>query len=181
MSWPHVSSKPKELESFISCLLNYPNGNILCLVHVNSIKEYIIFDTTLKKKKDMQNSTIFALLCESKTVPKWEVKTKYMGRFATANNTKPKICVNFIKQTKRRTNEIILQIMLSSPIFTSPVRGRQVPIKRKAHGLSWTVHCPSDFWGGVFNLSKPLLPPSHRLVSYTSWLLHSIQIFIITI
>ena len=107
----------------------------------------------------MQNSTIFALLCESKTVPKWEVKTKYMGRFATANNTKPKICVNFIKQTKRRTNEIILQIMLSSPIFTSPVRGRQVPIKRKAHGLSWTVHCPSDFWGGVFNLSKPLLPP----------------------
>ena len=88
-----MSSKPKELESFISCLLNYPNGNILCLVHVNSIKEYIIFDTTLKKKKDMQNSTIFALLCESKTVPKWEVKTKYMGRFATANNTKPKICV----------------------------------------------------------------------------------------
>lgn len=127
----------------------------------------------------MQNSTIFALLCESKTVPKWEVKTKYMGRFATANNTKPRICVNFIKQSKR-TNEIILQITLSSPIFTSPVKGCRYLSREKLMvclGQS-TAHQIS---GEVISISRSLCYPHPSLVSYTSWLLHSIQIFIITI
>lgn len=36
---------------------------------------------------------------------------KLMGRFATTNNTKPKICVDFKKRSKR-TDEAILQITL---------------------------------------------------------------------
>ena len=129
----------------------------------------------------MQNSTIFALLCESKTVQKWEVKTKYMGRFATANNTKPKICVNFIKQTKRRTNEIILQITLSSPIFTSPVRGRRYLSREKLMvclGQS-TAHQTS---GEVFSISLNLCYPHptgwyHILLDYCILYKYSLLLF----
>lgn len=87
-----------------------------------------------------------------------------MGRFATANNTKPKICVNSIKQSKRRTNEIILQITLSSPIFTSPVKGCRYLSREKLMvclGQS-TAHQTS---GEVISISRSLCYP-HPTVWY---------------
>lgn len=76
------------------------------------------------------------------------------------NNTRPKICVNFMRQSER-IKETTLRFWFS--LLLSRDAGAN---KRKGHGLRWMFHCPPDVWKSHVSISKIPLHAPRRVVSY---------------